>query len=1008
MKSIRLLLATLCGLLLLSLPVQAVVDGDCNFTAGNGVAAGFTGCSEEFIEQVASVAALRAATATTHPGEVVNLLSWNAGLNKGGGLFWRSGTGGVDNGGTLIVDASSRNWYRIDPLAASLTPEMFGAQGGAADDTAELQAALDAIELIGGKLHLKDHYLLTATLTYTSSLPITIFGDASDNSALVFDVGAGVNGLVLAFDDFTVDGVPEVSGVGIYTKKASTIAGTALTISYAQLSAGSSKKGAVVANNDIDSHTSVSSTTSYWTNGIELGPYLGQNLVDSNFVRGRGGGGALSKTGSGIICKTRCQASVFRHNKVRGWGNAFLTSSTFADGEDFQFEGVSFLGNTFTNNDFGINIDLWDVETTVRISGNMLDNARVNVRLKNVLNANVVDNSMFHHDQLHSHTDVLIITTDNDAIGAPIGKAARTTISNNSMSRNSLENPITGITQANPAVLTYSGDDNWVNGDKVFLASVTGMVEVKNLAFTVANLNVGANTFTLRNEADTADINSTGYGAFTAGTLTGLTIGIDVQGGDNNLIAENLIQDRSIGIRLGVLVETVNINRNATIATFVKLLNNMTTTPESVLVGRLTNDEVLEEITLGAGLTITAGVLDTVGGGGGDSIRVEDGDDAGTFSNTADADFEDSGDIDFVLTGNDISGLIRPNSVTLTTDTVGNYADGDAQGGAALTGDSATGFFSVGTLEVARGGTGSAPGAADQALISDSTSGATWRAIPDSDGATQKLQYDAATNTFSVGTDADSGGDVDGPASATNNAIVRFDATSGKLIQDSGVLVTDGGEIRAVAGTIDEAPMNFQPGTNLTSAEDGAWEYDGTNLFFTVDPGNRGYVPVDNLIRLSANYTLTNTTAEQQLFNSTTNGRLTLELGTYDFRCSLGVNAMSATSGNASFDILGAGTAVLGTVHYRVVGHDAAAITTIAALSGSQNSAGQTAASMVTAATGVALQADIHGNFVISTAGTIVPSIDLVTAAAAVVVAGSYCRFTRIGDTTVSNVGQWD
>src|SRR3990167_5418078 len=49
-------------------------------------------------------------------------------------------------------------------------------------------------------------------------------------------------------------------------------------------------------------------------------------------------------------------------------------------------------------------------------------------------------------------------------------------------------------------------------------------------------------------------------------------------------------------------------------------------------------------------------------------------------------------------------GLIAANAVALTTDTTGNYAAGDAEAGAALTGDTATAFFSVGTIEHERGG----------------------------------------------------------------------------------------------------------------------------------------------------------------------------------------------------------------------------------------------------------------------------------------------------------------
>lgn len=48
---------------------------------------------------------------------------------------------------------------------------------------------------------------------------------------------------------------------------------------------------------------------------------------------------------------------------------------------------------------------------------------------------------------------------------------------------------------------------------------------------------------------------------------------------------------------------------------------------------------------------------------------------------------------------------IDANSVALTTDTTGNYAAGDAEAGAALTGDSATNFFSSGLLALTIGGT---------------------------------------------------------------------------------------------------------------------------------------------------------------------------------------------------------------------------------------------------------------------------------------------------------------
>lgn len=80
------------------------------------------------------------------------------------------------------------------------------------------------------------------------------------------------------------------------------------------------------------------------------------------------------------------------------------------------------------------------------------------------------------------------------------------------------------------------------------------------------------------------------------------------------------------------------------------------------------------------------------GGGAGDSIEVEDGDDAGTFT-TIDttARFEDQGDINFTFAdggagGPDtITATVRANSVALATDTTGNFV-GSVTNGTGITG----------------------------------------------------------------------------------------------------------------------------------------------------------------------------------------------------------------------------------------------------------------------------------------------------------------------------------
>ena len=73
---------------------------------------------------------------------------------------------------------------------------------------------------------------------------------------------------------------------------------------------------------------------------------------------------------------------------------------------------------------------------------------------------------------------------------------------------------ITGITKADPAVVTSAGH-GFSNGDKVRLEGVGGMLDVVGENYTVANATT--DTFSLRNIEDTGDVDSTEYGAYTEG-----------------------------------------------------------------------------------------------------------------------------------------------------------------------------------------------------------------------------------------------------------------------------------------------------------------------------------------------------------------------------------------------------------------------------------------------------------------------------------------------------------
>lgn len=67
-------------------------------------------------------------------------------------------------------------------------------------------------------------------------------------------------------------------------------------------------------------------------------------------------------------------------------------------------------------------------------------------------------------------------------------------------------------------------------------------------------------------------------------------------------------------------------------------------------------------------------------------------------------------------------------------------------------------------------------------------------------GSNITITTNATTDAITINSTASGSGDVVGPSSATDNAIARYDQTTGKLIQDSGITIADG-ESGTLSGT---------------------------------------------------------------------------------------------------------------------------------------------------------------------------------------------------------------
>ena len=194
--------------------------------------------------------------------------------------------------------------------------------------------------------------------------------------------------------------------------------------------------------------------------------------------------------------------------------------------------------------------------------------------------------------------------------------------------------------------------------------------------------------------------------------------------------------------------------------------------------------------------------------------------------------------------------------------------------------------------------------------------------------------------------------------------------------------------------------------TAPASTDEFAVNQGGTSKKVTLDTLSQ-FAAANIFCLLSADYTLTSSTSAQKLFNTTTNGAVTIGAGLYWFECMFEITSMSATSGNGVFQF--GGTATLANPRLiNSTGLDSTTLVTGAALGGAFVQGGTTfTTSIVTASTGTALGVLVTGIFACTAGGTLIPQFALTTAAAAIVKAGSFFILNKIGGATDTTRGSW-
>lgn len=256
-------------------------------------------------------------------------------------------------------------------------------------------------------------------------------------------------------------------------------------------------------------------------------------------------------------------------------------------------------------------------------------------------------------------------------------------------------------------------------------------------------------------------------------------------------------------------------------------------------------------------------------------------------------------------------------------------------------------------------------------------------------------------------------------AGNTVNVFVTLPAEKAVYFDGSGNvgfgITADGSSVIQVkAGTATTSPFELtsSAGVLMTTPDDGSIEFDGTAFYGTPIASSRGVFVAEHFVARTGTKTMTNDALLQSIFSGgtggLTNGALSVAaLTSYFFEASINVSAMSATSGNMGFSIVGAGTATFTSAAWHAFGLDATTQTTAAAAGTSWQSTVGATGNIITAGTGTAASAIVKGIFRVNGAGTIIPSIQQTTAAAAVIGVNTWFKCYPVGTNTVISVGNW-
>ena len=253
----------------------------------------------------------------------------------------------------------------------------------------------------------------------------------------------------------------------------------------------------------------------------------------------------------------------------------------------------------------------------------------------------------------------------------------------------------------------------------------------------------------------------------------------------------------------------------------------------------------------------------------------------------------------------------------------------------------------------------------------------------------------------------------------TSGVVTSVGNVTGGNVRTAGVVSATGnvtgsniiGYVRPTAGgtSTGTAALQFTSGSLLATPAAGAFEYDGTVLYATQTASQRGVISPTIFMALSADYTGSDSSSAQKVFDASTNGALTVDASTaYLFEAVYFITRAAGTTSHTTAVLFG-GTATLTSITYRAEATSSTgnALTTPSVIYGTAGTAVTVTAASTSATENITIK--INGIVRTNGSGTFIPQFQYSSApgGAPTILKNSYIVLRPIGTSTATNVGNW-